>query len=261
MGLVGLAKLAKSVLLPSGGDFKDDYAWWGADGAGANPTEGRYVWWGGTSGGGVRLVGVTSGGGGTGGEGTMRGFLYHIHPKTIPAGAERFRYTWCMGGIAAALFGVELVTGSLLMFHYHPDPTRAYSDMVTIQEVVPFGDTVRMLHRLASHGLILAVFLHMLRVFLTGAYQAPRRLNWIVGVTLLVMTLGVAFTGYLLPWDETAYRAATVALRLVGLRASPESILLPGYVAHCLVLPGGMAGLMGYHFWKVRKDGGISGPL
>ncbi|MDO4558072.1 MAG: cytochrome b N-terminal domain-containing protein [Planctomycetia bacterium] len=191
----------------------------------------------------------------------MRSFLRHIHPVTIPDGAEQFRYTWCMGGIAAMFFLVELATGVLLMFHYHPDPSMAYGDIVTIQEVVPFGDRIRTAHRLASHGLILAVFLHMLRVFLTGAYQSPRRLNWLVGVSLLILTMAIAFTGYVLPWNETAYRAATVGLNLAGIDASPESALLPCYVLHCVALPVAMTLLMGYHFWKVRKDGGISGPL
>ena len=194
-------------------------------------------------------------------------FLLHLHPRTIPTGAIRFRYTWCMGGIAATLFLVEVVTGTLLMFHYHPTPTQAYSDIVTLREAVPLGGVVRTLHRFASHGLILTVFLHMLRVFMTGSYQSPRRLNWVVGVLLLVLTHATALTGYLLPWDQSAYWTTTVVtqlsrdLPLLGSDSPPESLLLRYYILHCVVLPITMTILILYHFWKVRRDGGISGPL
>jgi quinol-cytochrome oxidoreductase complex cytochrome b subunit len=167
------------------------------------------------------------------------------------------------------------------MFYYFPDTARAYQDMKDLKYVVPFGRLLRNMHRWAAHGMVLTVWIHMLLVFLHGAYRSPRQFNWCVGVMLLVMTLLLSFTGYLLPWDQLAFWAITVgtnmatATPVIGAEG-PFSITNPGndvrfallggksvganallrfYVWHCIAIPLIASVLMGLHFWRVRKDG------
>lgn len=222
-------------------------------------------------------------------EVTSNVFL-HLHPITIPRHALKVRYTYCLGGLTFFLFLVETVTGVLLMFYYRPVPEYAYVDMKTLQYAVQYGETLRNLHRWAGHLMVIFVMLHMLRVFLTGSYRPPRELNWVVGVSLLVLTLLLSFTGYLLPWDQLAFWAVTVGTNmaaatpflgaegpfhnLLGITAESDvrflllgdmrvgsSALLRFYVLHCVGLPLVAAFLMMAHFWRIRKDGGISRPL
>jgi len=211
----------------------------------------------------------------------------HIHPARIPSHAGRIRFTWCMGGITFFLFIVEVITGILLMFYYRPVIEYAYQDMKYLRFDVPFGIILRNIHRWAAHLMIATVMLHMLRVFLTGSYKPPREFNWVVGVNLLVVTFLLSFTGYLLPWDQLAYWAITVGANMI--RATPfighegpfalvdryhdirfmllggteigANALLRFYVLHVIVLPLAAAVLVGVHFWRIRKDGGISRPL
>ncbi len=222
-------------------------------------------------------------------------FILHVHPVSIEKHAVQYRYTWCMGGISAFLFLVETITGVLLMFYYRPTLQHAYDDMVALREVVSLG-IVREIHRWGGHAMVIAVWLHMLRVFLTGSYKPPREFNWVIGVLLLVLTLLLSFTGYLLPWDQLSLWAVTVgsnmarAAPLVGhegpgqqlletenvdliTESSDIRFLLLGaptiteetlnrfYILHCVALPILAMFLMGVHFWRVRKDGGISRPL
>jgi len=219
----------------------------------------------------------------------------HLHPATIRRSGVRLSYTWCMGGISSFLFVFELVTGVVLMFYYRPAVEYAYKDVVALNATVPMG-LLRELHRWGAHLMVLTVWLHMLRVFLTGSYKPPREFNWVIGVLLLVLTMLLSFTGYLLPWDQLAMWAVTVGTNMVeavpwagqagtppswlgvsgesltepvwGLRAlllgGPSvgpATLLRFYVLHCLALPAAMIVLMAVHFWRIRKDGGISGPL
>jgi quinol-cytochrome oxidoreductase complex cytochrome b subunit len=195
--------------------------------------------------------------------------ILHLHPVSIPQHALRLRYTWCMGGITAFLFLVEIVTGAMLMFYYRPTIEFAYRDMLDLRDVVALG-VVREIHRWAAHAMVVAVMLHMLRVFLTGSYKPPREFNWTVGVLLLALTLLLSFTGYLLPWDQLSLWAVTVGTNLAG--SGVRYILLGAdrigeetlnrfYVLHCIALPLAATLLMAVHFWRIRKDGGISGPL
>ncbi len=217
-------------------------------------------------------------------------FFLHLHPVSVPKHALRLRYTWCMGGITAFLFLVETITGVLLMFAYRPTVQWAYRDMLDLRNVVPLG-LLRELHRWGAHAMVIAVMLHMLRVFLTGSYKRPREFNWVIGVLLLVLTLLLSFTGYLLPWDQLSLWAVTVASNMAGAAPlvgadgpghhllspglagslDPKAILLGGsgvgeatlnrfYVLHCVAIPLVAGVLMALHFWRVRKDG-ISGPL
>jgi cytochrome b6 len=221
-------------------------------------------------------------------------FILHLHPVAMPRHAVRPRYTWCMGGITFFLFLVELVTGVLLMFYYRPTVQWAYHDMLDLREVVSLG-VLREVHRWGAHLMVIAVMLHMYRVFLTGSYRKPREFNWVIGVLLLLLTFLLSFTGYLLPWDQLAMWAVTVgsnmagAAPLVGAEGPAHQLLGAGgtelitsgsdaryfllgakhvseetlnrfYVWHCVGIPLAAALLMAVHFWRVRKDG-ISGPL
>ncbi len=211
----------------------------------------------------------------------------HLHPIRVPRHALKLRFTWCMGGIALFAFIVECVTGILLMFYYHPTVDMAYLDMKYLQYDVPFGQLLRNIHRWGAHLMVLAVMLHMLRVFLTGSYKPPREFNWVVGVSLLTMTLLMSFTGYLLPWDQLAYWAITVGTNmgaatpvlgaegpfsitnkfndvrfvLLGGTTVGANALLRFYVLHVILVPVVVCVFMAIHFWRIRKDGGISKPL
>jgi cytochrome b6 len=140
----------------------------------------------------------------------LSNFVLHLHPVSIRAHALRPGFTWCMGGITFFLFLVETITGVLLMFYYRPTLQWAYHDMLNLRDVVSLG-ILRELHRWGAHAMVITVMLHMYRVFLTGSYKPPREFNWGIGVLLLLLTLLLSFTGYLLPWDQLAIWAITAA--------------------------------------------------
>src|SRR5512136_669879 len=221
--------------------------------------------------------------------GVLSNVCLHLHPAKINRDAVRYSYTWGMGGITFYLFIVLTFTGVLLMFYYHPTKVQAFRDILYLEHHVPFGGLLRNMHRWAAHLMVIAVELHMLRVFLTGSYKKPREFNWNIGVLLLVFTLLLSFTGYLLPDDQLGFWAVTVGTNMA--RATPllghdgpfgpqlgmtpyndvRFVLLGGtqvgpptllrfYVLHCIFLPLVASGFMVVHFWRVRKDGGISGP-
>ena len=212
----------------------------------------------------------------------------HLHPVKVPRHAVRFRFTLGAGGITFLLFLVTVITGLILMLYYRPTPEHAYQDMKYLDFDVPFGMFQRNMHRWAAHAMVIVVWIHMLRVFLTGSYKAPRQFNWVVGVHLLVLTMLLSFTGYLLPWDQLSMWAVTVGTNMAGatpfighegpfhgvtgvtaqtdIRAAmlgdamvAGPALLRFYVLHCIILPLMISLGMVLHFWRVRKDGGISG--
>ena len=148
----------------------------------------------------------------------LTNFFLHLHPVSIKKQGIALSYTWCMGGVTFFLFLVETVTGVLLMFYYRPTLEHAYEDMMNLRSVVSLG-ILREIHRWAAHAMVITVWLHMYRVFLTGSYKPPREFNWVVGVILLVLTLLLSFTGYLLPWDQLAIWAITVGSNMA--RATP----------------------------------------
>ena len=200
----------------------------------------------------------------------------HLHPVRIRKSGVKLRYTWCMGGLSFFLFLVLTVTGVYLMFFYVPSATQAYTNILEIQSQVTFGLLTRNIHRWAAHLMVFFVFLHMMRVFYHGAYKPPREFNWVVGVVLLFLTIMLSFTGYLLPWDQIAYWAITIGTNMGGyapLFNTPVNRLLLGglevgqntllrfYVLHIMVFPLTAAIFLAVHFWRIRKDGGISGPL
>ncbi|HMQ53717.1 MAG TPA: cytochrome b N-terminal domain-containing protein [Anaerolineae bacterium] len=201
--------------------------------------------------------------------------ILHLHPSTVPEKTLRFTLTWGLGGLAAVLTIVLLVTGVLLMFTYTPAPEQAYNDMLTLQTQVWFGQLVRNLHHWSGNAMLVVVFLHMLRVFFTGGFRQPRQFNWILGLTLLFLTVAANFTGYLLPWDQLAYWAITVGTGLVeyipGVGRWIQTVILGGpevgaatllnfYSLHIALIPLGLMAIMSFHFWRVRKDGGVVTP-
>jgi quinol-cytochrome oxidoreductase complex cytochrome b subunit len=190
--------------------------------------------------------------------------------------AVKFAYTFCLGGLSFFLFLVLTITGVYLMFFYVPSATSAYNDILRIQSEVVFGLLTRNIHRWAAHLMVFFVFLHMMRVFYHGAYKPPREFNWVVGVVLLFLTLFLSYTGYLLPWDQIAFWAITIGfnfaesapvfntiskLLIFGGLEVGQNTLLRFYVLHVIFMPLAAALFLAVHFWRIRKDGGISGPL
>jgi len=199
--------------------------------------------------------------------------FFHLHPVKVNLKSLKATYSFGLGIITTCLFLALAVTGTLLMFYYVPTVERAYSNIVTLQTQVPFGQLLRNLHRWGAHLMVIAAVLHMARVFYTGAYKPPREFNWVVGVILLILTLGASFTGYLLPWDQLSFWAITVGTSIAGyeptLGPTIKRILLGGpevgqesltrfYALHIMVIPALLLLLISLHIWRVRKDGGLA---
>ena len=221
---------------------------------------------------------------------TANNVWLHLHPAKIRRHALRVRFTWCMGGITFLMFLVLTVTGVILMFYYRPVGEYAYADIKYLEFDAPFGMLMRNMHRWAAHAMVITTWLHMFRVFMTGSYKPPREFNWVIGVLLLTFTFLLSFTGYLLPWDQLSIWAVTVGTNmaratpllghegpfgpelgmnarydarafLVGGTVVGPATLLRFYILHCIFIPIVASLLMILHFWRIRKDGGISGPL
>jgi len=201
--------------------------------------------------------------------------ILHIHPPRVSKAAIRFTYTWGLGGISVTLALLLAFTGVLLMFRYEPSVEQAYASIQTLETQVLFGSLVRAVHHWSANLLVITVFLHLFRVFFTGGFKKGRALNWAIGVGLLVLVLLFNFTGYLLPWDQLAYWGITVVTSLLGyiplvgrfisraVLAGPEvgqGALSNFYALHVAGLPAIALVMLFYHFWRVRKDGGISQP-
>jgi quinol-cytochrome oxidoreductase complex cytochrome b subunit len=210
----------------------------------------------------------------------MNNVLYHLHPVKVKRHGLKLTYTYCLGGLSFFLFILLTITGIFLMFFYRPaagpGTELAFADMQALSQEIYFGDFVRNMHRWGAHLMVLTVFLHMARVFYHGAYKPPREFNWVVGVILLLLTLLLSFTGYLLPWDQLALWAVAVGTSMMGFTPvfgqQVQFVLLGGveigadtlirwYVLHVLLLPFVLTIFLAVHFWRIRKDGGISGPL
>jgi len=202
-------------------------------------------------------------------------FVLHIHPAKVHARTLKFSTTFGLGLISLYLFIILSVTGALLMFYYVPSTTQAYDRMLDLRGTVAFGIFLRNMHRWAAHAMVAVVFLHMCRVFLTGAYKPPREFNWVIGVFLLLVTFFLSFTGYLLPWDQLAFWAITVGTSIAGYApvfgkevkflllgdsTVGQEALLRFYVLHVAVLPIVLTMLATIHFWRIRKDGGLARP-
>jgi quinol-cytochrome oxidoreductase complex cytochrome b subunit len=199
--------------------------------------------------------------------------FFHLHPVKVARKSLKATYSFGLGIMSAIAFLELTVTGLLLMFYYVPSVERAYTYIVILQTQVPFGQLLRNLHRWGAHLMVIVVVLHMARVFYTGAYKPPREFNWVVGVFLLLLTLGASFTGYLLPWDQLSFWAITVGTSVAGyapfLGTTVKTYLLGGgevgqealtrfYALHVMLIPLGIALLTSLHLWRIRKDGGLA---
>jgi cytochrome b-561 len=213
------------------------------------------------------------------GDAVVSNFLLHWFPAKTYKPSMDWSYSFWLGTVSAALLLLLVLSGGPLLFLYVPSVERAYGSVKDIEFAVTFGSWIRSVHRIAAHLMVAAVFLHLVRVFLTGAYKNAvgqgqhREWNWTIGVAMLLVTLLLSFTGYLLPWDQLAYWAVTVGTNiassipvigptvrelLLGGRAIDQPTLIRFYVLHVLLLPGALGGLFIYHMWRVRKDGGLA---
>jgi quinol-cytochrome oxidoreductase complex cytochrome b subunit len=203
-----------------------------------------------------------------------RFWLYHLFPFKVTERALAPRATFALGLITLVLFLVLVGTGLLLMLYYVPTPAGAYASMLDLESVVFLGSFVRRLHRFAGHAMVVTVGLHLVRVFAMAAYRG-RELNWTLGLGLLLLVLGLAFTGYLLPWDQTSFWAVRVVtamtdhlpfggawLQRLALGGSEVSgaTLVRFYALHVALLPAAAITLVALHLWRIRKDGGLARP-
>jgi len=199
--------------------------------------------------------------------------FFHLHSVKVSRASLKWSYSFGLGIMSVITFTVLVFTGVLLMFYYVPSVERAYPAMKEIQLSVPLGQFTRNMHRWTAHAMVLIVILHMVRVFYTGAYKPPREFNWIVGVGLLLLTLGASFTGYLLPWDQLSFWAITVGTNIAGyapvVGTTMREMLLGGadvgqnalirfYTLHVAILPLLITLAISIHLWRVRKDGGLA---
>ena len=203
---------------------------------------------------------------------TRFGLILHLHPRKVKAATLRFSLTFGLGGMAALLFIIQVITGLLLKFHYEPSPENAYNSLLNMQESLQFGKMLRNIHHWSSIAFVLIAFLHMLRTAFTGAYRPPRDVTWITGLALLLLAVLSNFTGYLLPWDQLSYWAVTVATSLLSyipLAGEPvRNVLLGGtevgqptltnfFNLHTGIIPLLIIALMAWHFWRIRRAGGV----
>jgi len=202
----------------------------------------------------------------------QQNIFLHLASVKIRRQSLAFSVTWYLGTLTLATFIILTGSGILLMLYYHPSVPQAYADMKDLQFVVSAGVFLRNLHRWSAHAMVFLVFAHMFKVFYRGAYRPPREFNWVIGVILLLVTLFLSYTGYLLPWDQLAFWAITVGSNIISavpvLGAKLRFLMLGGntvnanallrfYVLHCVILPLLAALFIAVHFWRIRKDGGL----
>ncbi len=213
------------------------------------------------------------------GDAVVSNFMLHWFPAKTYKPSLDWNYSFWLGTASAALLFLLTLSGLPLLLLYIPSVERAYGSVKDIEYIVTFGKWIRAVHRIAAHLMVAVVFLHLVRVFLTGSYKngsgrgQKREWTWVIGVVMLLLTLFLSFTGYLLPWDQLAYWAVTVGTNiassvplvgpkirelLLGGRTIDQSTLLRFYVLHCILLPGAIGVLFAYHMWRVRKDGGLA---
>lgn len=209
----------------------------------------------------------------------FKNFFLHFHPVKCHKSSVSPWTTLGLGTITTAFFLWLIISGVILMFYYIPAEDRAYTIMKDWQDTTPFAMMLRNMHRWGAHMMVMFVFLHMTRVFYTGSYKGERRFNWAVGTILMVLTLLLSFTGYLLPWDQLAFWAITVGSEIAGYAPSipgleyninrvmllasnsvGQDALIRFYVLHVAILPLATGTLVGVHFWRIRKDGGLARP-
>ncbi|GAB4410257.1 MAG: hypothetical protein OHK0032_06000 [Thermodesulfovibrionales bacterium] len=214
-------------------------------------------------------------------------FFLHIQGVKTHINTLRPTYTFGLGLISLFLLLITVISGVLLMVYYNPGIENAYNSVKDINYVVTAGKLLRNIHKWGGEGMIIFVMLHMARVFYTGSYKAGREFNWVVGVMLLILTFGINLSGYMLPWDQLSYWALVIVANIIqspreitdslgitryfdiggffkelflgGLSAGKES-LTRVYLLHIMLLPIFLFIFLGVHFWRIRKDGGLTKP-
>ena len=202
-------------------------------------------------------------------------FLLHFRPRRVPERTLRFTLSWGLGGMAVVLLLMLIGTGVMLKFVYEPFPDRAYDSIVYLNNHVPFGLLTRNVHWWSANALILVALLHLLRVFYGWAFLPPRRANWAVGLVALAAVVLSNFSGYLLPWDQVAYWAITISTSMLdylpgigeplkhwilgGTEPGPRSLTI-FYATHTAILPAILLFALPFHFWRIRKAGGLVVP-
>jgi quinol-cytochrome oxidoreductase complex cytochrome b subunit len=201
--------------------------------------------------------------------------VLHFRPRSVHEGTLRFTLSWGLGGMAVVLIGMLLATGLMLKFVYQPVPDRAYESIIHLQNNVLFGQLIRNVHHWSGNLLLIIVFLHFLRVFFTGAFHPPRQFNWIIGLVMFLVVLASNITGYLLPWDQLAFWAVTICTGMLayipGIGGWLQGVVRGGsvigsstlsnfFALHTAILPAGLLMLLPFHFWRVRKAGGLVIP-
>jgi menaquinol-cytochrome c reductase cytochrome b subunit len=198
-------------------------------------------------------------------------FLQHLFPRLVLKSSLKITYTFCLGGLAFTTFMLLAASGLLLLFYYQPSPEKAFHSILFLESAVWGGRYLRSLHRFASHCFLVLIFLHTLRVILTGAYRKPRELNWLIGFSLLFLAIFSAYTGYLLPMDQLSLWATQTGMELihstfvggmvVGILV-PDGVgqpisLLRFYILHIMLTPLSVLLLCSLHFYRIRKDKGV----
>lgn len=197
--------------------------------------------------------------------------LYHLHPPRIPHAALALNRTWGLGGMCLLLILVLTFSGTLMLFVYSPVPADAYDSVRRLQSEFIFGAFIRSLHYYSANLLVILAAAHLFRVFLTQCFHRPRQFNWIIGLGLFALILTACLTGYLLPWDQTAYWAITICLALVEYIPLPSEFALKEmaitghtlkvfFTLHTTLIPICFLILLPLHFWKIRKARGIGLP-
>jgi len=217
-----------------------------------------------------------------------KNFFLHIHASKVHPFSLKPTYTFGLGIILGMLFIIMVFTGVVLMVYYTPSVDRAYESVKDIIYIVPGGRVIRNLHRWASYGMVIVTFLHLIRVFYTGSYLGGRSRNWVIGVVMFIVVLLMSFSGYLLPWDQLSYWAITIGSNIAAssreltdllgitnqfdIGGITKKLLIGGemvgqpalsrfFAMHVIFLPLTLLILIGVHFWRIRKDGGLSRPL
>ncbi len=206
---------------------------------------------------------------------SLADLLLHLHPPSVPASTLRFGLSLGLGGMAATLAGLLFATGLLLLLAYRPETDAAYGSILALTQETPFGGWVRDIHHASANLLVAVALLHLLRVAATGAFGPGRRLNWVIGLALLALILAANFTGYLLPWDQLAYWAVTICTSMLaylplcgqwllelfrGGTDIGQPTLANFFVLHVAALPGALVVLSLWHFWLIRRAGGLVRP-
>ncbi len=197
-------------------------------------------------------------------------FIKHLFPRITLKKNLHFTYTLCLGGLSFTAFIMLVISGVLLAIYYIPEPNQAYDSIIFIEENVTGGKYIRNLHRFSSNAFLILIFLHILRVILTGAFLS-RKYNWIIGLFLLFLSIFTGYTGYLLPMDQLSYWATQTGAELIKILPFGDyiyNIMIPDtiggrlslirfYALHIIILPFLISTLSFIHFFRVRRDRGV----